>query len=1296
MRKIGIFFVFGVLLIPNFSSAVGGISTCSKSGYTIATVNGVFTDQKGAETNLRALRDILGDSFNNEVVDYQYLLNPSHIAGFGDALKAFKQKVEDGVTTDDYDLIEMIKDASGKVATQKLLLVAHSQGNFYANSFYDKVVGKDGGVPVESMGMYSIATPSDHVSGNGRYFTSGSDKVISGVVGSMPFYKIMSPNTFIELGPGDDQLGHSFSDVYLKHKGAEIVKDIEWSLDKLQTNNVQLETSPCIDAPKVSIFHKAAGVAFAVADPVANGTRVAFESTVKGVYTIGLAVGNASKFVADALIPGKQASLAGAAVLAVNQGTEGQEDTPPQSSPLKSGGGETTTTPNPSLERRGGEENPPAPKTVSPPLKKEESTAPIPSATVTPSENEPKISTPEPVPAPAPTVPAPANTVQPTTVPAAPATPPSQTSVPQTVNTTIQRRTSGRGTDTTPPDAPVITSPGSTTLLNTTNVTFVGTAEEDSTISTDFSASTSLVQGGAWSLNLTLPEGATTVRFYATDAAGNVSSPASATVSVDSLPPSASLASATCAGTLSSAACLVATTTLAFSWSSVSSDVAYFNLDKNGTFSTTTATSTSVVGNDASTYTFKVAAVDSSGNTSATSTKEVEVFLNPIVINEIAWAGTSASSFDEFIELYNRTDYPISLANWKLYAQDLSPYLSLSGTIGAGSYFLIERSDDDTVGGVAADLVMAFSGVGGSGLSNTGESLILAFAPSGSGQATTTIDTVATCSGGATTWCAGNSSTFNTMERYDAATSGSLSSNWYTNDGEIAHSGQDANGGTMLGTPRARNSASYSITAGGATLTSNKTLSTAHSPYVVGRSGFTVGSGATLTIPAGVVIKFLSANNPAFTVAGTVVANGTEAEPVVFTALADDTYGGDTNGDGSATAPVAGSWRRLFFDTTSTGSSLTHTLVRYGGNNTQSDSTARKGALGVDSASVTLDHVTVEYSNFYGLALENSNSTVTDGTFSNNSNASAVGSGIYVSGGSPTISNNILSSNYIGISLNSAPDATVSDNTISSSTSFALYGALSSRISGNSGAGSGTSALVIDGASTPAGVTRLQANSLPYLIKNTLTVGSGSTLAFATGTVIKGWDSVGNAYGHIQVESGGAVSVNGSSPTDVVFTSMYDDTVGGTTVVGTPAPANWKGITVDAGGTVSLSGFTMKYAGAAAAAPGDSQSKGAVKITGSSGHNSGTISHALFDSNYQSGLNLADVFGLTVSDVAFQNHTQHNAGNASGIYAANSTTTLSNITWSGNEYDARGTGTNALTCTNCGSPNASPSNLFSQ
>ncbi|OHA40002.1 MAG: hypothetical protein A3J31_01665 [Candidatus Taylorbacteria bacterium RIFCSPLOWO2_02_FULL_48_16] len=168
---------------------------------------------------------------------------------------------------------------------------------------HSATVPSDGAsVPLESIGVYSVATPSSYVAGDGEYITSETDKAIAGIVGRVLRKDILPTNTRIEEVANDTGLtaGHSFSDVYLKYRGAEIVGGIEKSLYKLtpkHTNILQnvgmLEdaTSPCIAAPERTLAHKAAGLAFAVADPAAAGAKLAVVGAVKGVNAVGLAVG---------------------------------------------------------------------------------------------------------------------------------------------------------------------------------------------------------------------------------------------------------------------------------------------------------------------------------------------------------------------------------------------------------------------------------------------------------------------------------------------------------------------------------------------------------------------------------------------------------------------------------------------------------------------------------------------------------------------------------------------------------------------------------------------------------------------------------------------------------------------------------------------------------------------------------------------------------------------------------------------------------------------------------------------
>lgn len=62
-----------------------------------------------------------------------------------------------------------------------------------------------------------------------------------------------------------------------------------------------------------------------------------------------------------------------------------------------------------------------------------------------------------------------------------------------------------------------------------------------------------------------------------------------------------------------------------------------------------------------------------------------------VVINEVAWAGTQASTFDEWIELYNPGGTAIDLTDWRVEAADGNPSILLSGSISAGGYLLLER-----------------------------------------------------------------------------------------------------------------------------------------------------------------------------------------------------------------------------------------------------------------------------------------------------------------------------------------------------------------------------------------------------------------------------------------------------------------------------------------------------------------------------------------------------------------------------------------------------------------------------
>lgn len=132
----------------------------------------------------------------------------------------------------------------------------------------------------------------------------------------------------------------------------------------------------------------------------------------------------------------------------------------------------------------------------------------------------------------------------------------------------------------------------------------------------------------------------------------------------------------------------------------------------------------------------------------------------------------------------------------------------------------------------------------------------------------------------------------------------------------------------------------------GTYITSDTAWTAAGSPYVI-TGALKISSGAILTIEPGVVVKFK--NSPwlysHIDVYGRLIVSGTEQEPVIFTSWLDDSVGGDTNGDGSATVPSFLDYWDLGFYSGSTGE-LDYLDFRYSG-----------GGIFLDGTNVSVNHL---------------------------------------------------------------------------------------------------------------------------------------------------------------------------------------------------------------------------------------------------------------------------------------------------------------------------------------------------
>lgn len=159
----------------------------------------------------------------------------------------------------------------------------------------------------------------------------------------------------------------------------------------------------------------------------------------------------------------------------------------------------------------------------------------------------------------------------------------------------------------------------------------------------------------------------------------------------------------------------------------------------------------------------------------------------------------------------------------------------------------------------------------------------------------------------------------------------------------------------------------------------------------------TVAAGSELTLSGGCILKMSPGTS--ITVNGTFNAEGRPTARIVITALADDSVGGDTNQDGSATRPSGTDWMDVYFAPNSAGR-LAFTDLRWGGRY----DTSPLGMVTIMGSSPTLEYVSV-FGGFYnGIYISNGSPSLRNLTVVNN-----IGSGLYLgAGGAPSVRNSII------------------------------------------------------------------------------------------------------------------------------------------------------------------------------------------------------------------------------------------------------------------------------------------------
>ena len=315
-------------------------------------------------------------------------------------------------------------------------------------------------------------------------------------------------------------------------------------------------------------------------------------------------------------------------------------------------------------------------------------------------------------------------------------------------------------------------------------------------------------------------------------------------------------------------------------------------------------------------------------------------------------------------------------------------------------------------------------------------------------------------------------------------------------------------------------------------ITSNWNLPKIRIPYLFA-GWFTVDVNKVLTIASGNILKFNDGTG--LEVRGGLVANASVGEETSFTSMRDDNLGGDSNIDGTASAPGYRNWYGVrFYDTSMDSISvMRRCLVRYAGCDNIGGITLYNANPVIDACELTNNH--------FGIMMQGTSSPILTNT-------------------------TIGSSELTPLAMSFEANPVMSGNTLSfSDNDYDAIGILGGTLTANA---------------------RLKVrsftgvNNLTYLLLGEIYVPAGKTLTIDKGITIKAyqWD-----WPSRRIIVAGTLLANATADSMINFTSARDDNVGtpgdcnkdGT--ITSPAIGDWQGFIFLPGSTGTLNYCRIKY-----------------------------------------------------------------------------------------------------------------------